>query len=82
MNQASNGIGHYPAEQLPKSMGYKFKVNAGINSDAFQGGYIIDHGRRQSGLGAEGYELVVATNSIGFTGTSSRAVKARDWNYF
>ena len=60
---ASRATGEYLATQLRQSTGYKFKVIA-AKKGAVKGDILITTANAKTNLGAEGYELNVATDSV------------------
>lgn len=64
VDKRSAKTGRYLAEQLRKSTGYQFKVSTGKNADAIAGAIIFTTADAKKDLGAEGYQLVIATNSV------------------
>jgi hexosaminidase len=61
---ASRASGEFVAAQLHKSTGYKFEVTASSQSGAVRGAILLTTADAKAGLGAEGYELNVAADSV------------------
>ena len=61
---ASRATGDYLAAQLRQSTGYKFKVSASSKAGSVRGAILITTADAKADLGAEGYELTVAPDSV------------------
>lgn len=61
---ASLATGEYLADQLRQSTGFKCEVIASPKSGAVRGAILITKADAKAGLGAEGYELTVAADSV------------------